>query len=490
MTYSGDIDGLSPGDLANDEYSAPLNVGVAGEYRYVARFRLASEVDQWTYRDLDGSANDATPDQLGVLQVNDPPTPTLSFCQTRPANTTAVSGDSVTYEGVSFGAGTTNTTGDGGLDSELWWGPVGTDPSTWTDNTGASYDRDEDGLNPGDNANDIHSAALSVPAAGSYNVAFRFSLDGGTTWSWCDGDGSDGTTTGYTVVEAAQLAAVSANLPDACRAQFPVLADRARSGDTLTFYGRVTESGVTGMGSAPNDVVANLLIGPAGTDPVANRAALSAISASYFSNATGLGPGEDEFSATWTVGGPGDYDLIWEISVDGGQTFALCDIDGNDGSTGFESNKVGRVVSSSGATPPDQIDYCRTFQTSLNVTVADSGPIATVEVYESGLTENNGGVNASDIEVEVGYGPVGTNPAIATTYTWQPLTYARVRPSFVNNYEYEGPVYPDAAKPSTGAYDVVARAKRSTETAWVYCDTDETTSDFRLDATTTLTIAP
>jgi hypothetical protein len=487
MTYAGDIDGLNAGDQANDEYAATLNVGVAGEYRYVARFRLQSEPDQWTYCDLDGSDNGATPDQLGVLQVSDPPTPTLTFCQTRPAITNAVTGDSVTFEGVAFAAGITNSAGDGGLDAELWWGPAGTDPATWTDSTAATYDRDEDGLNPGDNANDIHSATVTAPAAGNYDVAYRFSIDGGTTWSWCDGDGSDGTASGYTVAEAATLNVATANLPDACIAQFPVLADRARSGDSLTFYGRVTEAGVTGMGAADPNVTANLLVGPAGSDPVANRAAFTVIPATYFTNATGLAPGQDEYSATWTVGAAGDYDFVWEFSVDGGANTALCDIDGNDANTGFEADKVGRVVSSSGANPPDQIDYCRTFQTNLSVLTTDPGPLATVEVFEAGLTENNGGANSADIEVEIGYGAVGTNPAVA--YTWRAIDYERIRGGFPNNYEYEGQVYPDTNVPAVGSYQVLARARRTGETAWVYCDTDETTADFRLDATTSLTIA-
>ncbi len=486
LTYTGDIDGLNQGDLANDEYAAQLNVGVAGEYRYVARFRLSGSTD-WTYCDLDGSDSGATPEQLGVLQVEDPVVPTVSYCQTRPAVVSAVVGDSVTFEGVAFSAGATNMAGDGGLDAELWWGPRGTDPNTWTDSVSASYDTDVDGLTPGDLANDLFTATITAPAAGDYDAAYRVSLDG-TNWSWCDSDGSDGTAAGYVIAEAANLNVASANLPDACIVQFPVLADTARSGESLTFYGRVSELGVTGMGSASGSVAGNLLIGPSGSDPVADRASFTAVAGAYFAGATGLVGNQDEYSATWTVGAPGAYDFFWEFSVDGGQNFALCDIDGNDSNSGFRASNLGHVVSSSSATPPDQIDYCRTFQTSLNVNLADAGPLATVEVFEAGLTENNGGANSAQIEVEVGYGPTGSNPAIA--YTWNPIAYARVRPGFVNNYEYEGKVYPDASKPAAGSYQVVTRARRTGETAWVYCDTDPSTPDFRLDAATSLTVNP
>lgn len=42
MTYNVDKDGLSSGDLADDEYGASFGINMAGDYRYVARFRLSS----------------------------------------------------------------------------------------------------------------------------------------------------------------------------------------------------------------------------------------------------------------------------------------------------------------------------------------------------------------------------------------------------------------------------------------------------------------
>ncbi|MDZ7896237.1 MAG: hypothetical protein U5M50_15490, partial [Sphingobium sp.] len=50
--------------------------------------------------------------------------------------------------------------------------------------------------------NDSYQGTLDVPAPGSYDLAYRFSRDGGSTWLYCDrdaGEGSDGSENGYQV---------------------------------------------------------------------------------------------------------------------------------------------------------------------------------------------------------------------------------------------------------------------------------------------------
>lgn len=39
--------------------------------------------------------------------------------------------------------------------------------------------------------NDEYKASFTVPAVGSYRYAYRFSLDGGASWTYCDNGQSD-----------------------------------------------------------------------------------------------------------------------------------------------------------------------------------------------------------------------------------------------------------------------------------------------------------
>jgi len=54
----------------------------------------------------------------------------------------------------------------------------------------AVYQGDVDGFAFGDLARDEYVAALTVAQAGAYTTAYRFSVDGGLSWTYCDLDGS------------------------------------------------------------------------------------------------------------------------------------------------------------------------------------------------------------------------------------------------------------------------------------------------------------
>jgi hypothetical protein len=74
--YNEDKDGLSPGDLANDEYMADLPIpGTSGEYDYAYRARVHG--GPWTYIDLggsdcggNGSGDGYSPTNAGALTVS------------------------------------------------------------------------------------------------------------------------------------------------------------------------------------------------------------------------------------------------------------------------------------------------------------------------------------------------------------------------------------------------------------------------------------
>nr|MDA3863710.1 hypothetical protein [Deltaproteobacteria bacterium] len=66
--YNGDYDGLTVGDLANDEFAGSMDATILGPFDYAYRFSLDGGLS-WTYCDLDGSDNGYQFDQAGVMTV-------------------------------------------------------------------------------------------------------------------------------------------------------------------------------------------------------------------------------------------------------------------------------------------------------------------------------------------------------------------------------------------------------------------------------------
>lgn len=629
MAYNGDQDGLTPGDLSNDEYNAPLTISTAGSYRYAARFRTTQPQGDWFYCDLDGNSPDDPfePEELGVLEIEDPGMAAISFCQTELMATQIEPGmTTMDITGTVYVAGITNMAGQGnGITAELAWGPRNQDPSTWTEFVSPSYLEDADGLNPGDLANDRYAGQITVANEGDYGFAYRFSLDGGASYSWCDVDGSDGTEMGFqadrvgalnvstapgpqitfcqtetlssqALVNMASgeitglvyalgetdamgaganvtaelvwgpksdhpamwnntvpatykedvdglnqgdlandrfaatitpqmagdfgyyfrfsldggtiwvgcdtdgsdgqaasfdpgntgtLTAQSSNLPDSCRLQFPAVAhngNAAVTGQALTFYGRVIEAGVTDISDGDPSISAELWVGPTGADPDANPAAFDKFAGTLNTSPTGLAANEDEFEYDFMTNTPGTYQYFWRFSVDSGQTWSSCDLDGG----AFDPSKVGVVEVVDSATPPELVDYCRVWQSNVTKSLADPNePIFTVEIYEDQVTP--AAMPATNLEVEVGYGAQGTNPGLPGVFTWVTLPYKAPLPANNNNDEYEGAPYAAGMPPAVGLYDVVVRTRLTGE-PWVYCDNDNTNMNYLPDQASTLEI--
>lgn len=104
--YNVSVDGLSQGDLANDEYMARLNVSQAGSYAYAYRFS-ADGGASWLFCDLDGAETPADYDaaQAGALTV----TPSTGIALTsvdRPRGS-LLGGSPVLVFGAGFTAATT-----------------------------------------------------------------------------------------------------------------------------------------------------------------------------------------------------------------------------------------------------------------------------------------------------------------------------------------------------------------------------------------------
>lgn len=487
MSYDGDKDGPNPSDKANDQYGGALNIPAEGTYRYVARFRTTQPAaGQWFYCDLDGhSAVDPfEPEQAGEIQILADPVPMIAFCQTEVAATSAKPGmNTPELTARVFAQGVTDMTGAGqGLSSQLVWGPSNQPPSMWSNVIAATYKEDVDGLVPGDKANDRFRAVIQPANEGDFAYAFRFTLDGGQTYAWCDTDGN--TPAGFKMDKLGSLSVRANNLPDACTLQFPNLQTHALKGMPVGVFGRVFEAGVTDVSDGDMAIRAEVVVGPIDADPITEPMRFTSYPAT-FKGAFTEKPDEDEYEVSFTPMTAGLYQFFYRFSVDGGQNYTRCDLDGATGAADFEPKSVG-VLSVVDAAA-DVIDYCHVFQSGVVDSVANmmDAPIFTMEAYEPGITPSSGGANAAQLEVEFGYGPAGLNPGFPTVYTWTSAPYARV---VGNNYEYE--VVPYMTAPALGDYSVVARIRRAATQEWTYCDNFNQSTDFLLRHASTLEVAP
>ncbi len=134
---------------------------------------------------------------------------TIDFCRLQfPATINETAGTQVDVYGRVYVAGLTDLSGVNnpapGVIAYVGYGPDGGDPASgWTWSTGisnAAYDNSSPGY---EGNNDEYRAVLSVPSPGTYDYAFRFSGDGGQTFTYCDL--VEGSSNGYSAASAGQM---------------------------------------------------------------------------------------------------------------------------------------------------------------------------------------------------------------------------------------------------------------------------------------------
>ena len=139
----------------------------------------------------------------------------VDFCRYQhPANANVSPGDQITIYGRVFEPGITDQTAGTDVDPQLQsqggYGPDGSDPAgngNWEWFVGSAnllYDGNAPGAEPN---NDEYEVIFNAPAAGDYDMAYRFTLDGGQSWVYCDG-GDIGSNDGYQPANAGQMSVV------------------------------------------------------------------------------------------------------------------------------------------------------------------------------------------------------------------------------------------------------------------------------------------
>ncbi len=411
-TFNTDADGT-----AADEYAATLAAPATGSYDYA--FRFSYQTGAPVLCDLDGSETGYQSAQAGKL---DSKPLGIDDCRFQaPAAASAVPGGAtVPLFGRVFAVGITDSPDAGaGITGEVGYGPVGSLPDgggwTWV---AASFASDQDG-----GASDEYQAALApVPDAGTFDLAYRFSYAGAT--SYCD---LDGAADGYQTAQAAKLT-IAAPAIQACNLQW-VSKNSLASGDSLFAFARVSVPGVTEAAGQGADVRAEAGVGTAG-DNASTSAAWGWQEAAYFGDPTGTG--QDEYRAELQPAYSGNRAVSFRFSLDDGASWTYCDTDGS--GNGYSASNQW-AISVGWHT---EFDWCNTQWPFTLTQPADGGNTVYGRLKKSGLTPDAG----APIAAWLGYGRKIEDPGLA--WTWLPAAFNVVVGSDMSN-EYSAPLAgPDA----------------------------------------------
>lgn len=395
-TYSGDVDGAASGDRAQDRYEATLVTATLGTFALAARASV-DDGATWTACDLDGSQNGFDLAQTPRVTVV-PPGPPFGACRLEaPTRVVAVEGtQTVAYGASVLVAGVTESAGAGaGVTGELGYGPTGvapTDPRwVWS---AATY-RADTTFTALDDA-DFYDAVLVAPAPGAYDVAARFSVNGGVTYHVCDLDGS---ANGYSQDEASEL--ITRRPIASCALQFPQTLQVVSGAESGLVFGRVRVPGVTdGAGQGP-DVLAELGYGPLGSEPDAPSWQWSP--AEF--NAPSDGQDFDEYMARLRIAAPtgGTFSYTLRFSADEGRSWCY-------------GRGVGGALGGATVTPVTIADARIQAPAVIRAMAGIAAAPIYVQVDIPGYTLAQGPPTGEGAVVaRVVYGPVGGTPPTAFT---------------------------------------------------------------------------
>lgn len=414
----------------------------------------------------------------------------IGFCRIHaPEDLTAVAdGAVITVYGRNYVEGLTPNTNATNthplIVAELGYGDDGTDPSTWTTwanapaNTGyngASIDHEPN--------NDEYMTDLTVPGTGGpWDVAYRFSANGGTTWTYCDRDmtddsGNDGSADGYQPANSVPMSLAVPVTVGWCSTHFPQDITAEHAGETVAVYGRVFVAGLTepaGPNADPS-LVAQHGYGADGSDPATwttwEQASINTGTCATCGN-------NDEYQIDFEVptAKDGPYDHGFRFSGDGGATWSYCD----------RSDDTWTVADAPSLVPNTWFpSYCHIqYPDAIS---ANTGTTATVYgrvfAFEPGgdtgtcpssgphnpnavcLTARSPGVDESDDFIgEFGFG-ANNDPT-----TWTDWTSAIPNPSWNdaserNNDEYQTTI----TLPAIGNYSTAFRFSGDGGASWTYC---------------------
>ncbi len=308
-------------DLYQKVITAP---SAAGTYDVAFRFGLAGQ--PLVYCDLDGSANGYSAAQAAHLSVG---AAQIQSCKLFSVDkTTAASGTSVVAHGRVVVPGVTEASGaQANVRAQVGVGSANTDASALT---GWGWKEASFSSDVGSSNEDDFVATFNPAYTGNRAVSFRFSTDNGTTWAYCDLNGSD--VGGYQIDQQHALAVTPAVDPTFCNTQFPATLNLADGGSGVV-YGRVYQAGVTDAPGAHATMRAEL-----GFTPSAQRGADPGVSAQWTWFAADYNTqvvNDDEYQATFGPADAGTYTYAFRFTRTDGGSYCFGDLDGAGSAGGF-----------------------------------------------------------------------------------------------------------------------------------------------------------
>ena len=324
----------------NDEYLSQINESVEGDYSYAYRFS-ADAGDTWMYCDLNGSDDGLSTDELGLLHVTSV-TIDIDWCNLQFPAQTSTAPDVATefIFGQIYVAGCT----DGGLRcsgiiGEVGWGGSGIDPSAnpgqfqWST---AAYN----GAHVSDD-NDEYMVQIIESVEDDYKYAYRFSSNGGQSWSYCDLDGLDN---GFDTSQMGDLIVVDSSLEIGwCSLHWPSSTTTEPGTATEDIYGRVFVESCSEGANRCDGIIGQLGWGDPAVDPSMFSGQFNWVNTNY--NPGHTSNDNDEYSAAIIESQEGSFGYAYRFSSDGGQNWSYCDLDGMD--NGFAVGQMGDLTVSS-----------------------------------------------------------------------------------------------------------------------------------------------
>lgn len=388
----GEISGLTDQDItwvdavfsqqkfgANHEYiynwTYDKNFESATTVEYVYRFS-ADSGQTWSYCDTTGPiVEDAVEADIngGHVTVNERPKPTVGWCIVQsPQHINALTGDSaVIYGQVLVDGITTEATENADIKGQFAMSGAGVTVSSISEITALNWSDASFNVPSGNNHEYMINQDFTAP--GEYQYFYRFSADGGSTWTLCDIDGDiksdditfnsgtadivdpinpcDGVTCsdhgtcsatgdvavctcedGYLVSDD-QLSCIIESGPEVgwCVVQNPKSFD-GMVGDTINFYGRVYVAGITETDGNDADITAQLGVQKVDAFPE-NGELNSVVPEDYQWDENGVvfnaqygNDYEYVLSSTFEEESVGSYLYLYRFSADGGTSWTYCDV--------------------------------------------------------------------------------------------------------------------------------------------------------------------
>ncbi len=435
-------------DLLSEVFAATLSPSGEGDLQMAFRF-TADGGAHWLTCDRTGSADGFSPDDLPLLHVVPPLPTTVGWCRLQGplALQVEVGNPSLPIVGHVVVPGRTAGEGPGfGVRGALGVRALGSEFS-WSD---AVYTGDAAGPTGSPLAADAYRAVVVPSEAGVYQTAFRFSADGGETWTECDADGSaDG-------FEAGALGSLSAYaeanpLLQEVVLDGPLSLTSVAGWHTPVVRARARVPGFTDAASELAELTGALGFGALGSLPVAGGWTWSALA---FDAEAGAPAGFHGYAGTIDTPDVGSYDLAARFSLSGVGAWVYGDGDGS--ANGYATGEAGRLTVVAPAQGLD-VPWCAVVSPAeVQIAAGAWSPVLRGEVFVPNLTAAPGwgsGVVAQ----------VGLHDLANSSYEWFDASWAA---DAGTNDAYEGRVR--AALP--GAYVAVFRFSTSGGVNFTSCD--------------------